>query len=281
MGQFRFYDNNRLLAVVDNTITTEGSRQLLRYMSGQQQKWAGAVAVGISNQTPTVNDRALGFEFARSSVDVKVADLDSSSVIIKGTLPQLQAGQIYEAGVFSDEYNVDTDIVPGIISSFDPVTQNVTGGTSATTNVRIGERGLLMTGTTATVTHASSYESYNDTDRFTLALHSASTNTVTVRFKHNVTDYFEYNFSPVAGYDVHSWLKSAFVAVGNASWTKLITSIDIVVSGGTVMLDGLRADDLDIYSQYGLISRAVFTQPLPKTQAGFMDFEYTIGLKWI
>lgn len=289
-GIYRIFKNGELIAEQPNLITTRGKNIILRYLAGNLSAWAGGIGVGSGAAAPALTDNKLQFEFHRLSVEVRAADTNSSSIIIKSSVPQNLVGVVHELGLYPFAQPGGTNAPGHLILDFNPNYIELMGG-SLSTNTRVGGASYRVSsaaGTTTTVTAPhirSDFSGYGDQDTFTLAGFTNDVNAVSLRTRMKVDDanYFEYTASvaPRVEYQTMDWQKSQFVATGSPTWEN-VASVDFALTaaaGGasSMDLDGFRINDTDIYPDFALVSRATLTTPIEKMQGESMDIEYKIG----
>lgn len=290
-GIYRVFKNGVLVVEVPNLITTRGRSIILRYLAGNLSAWAGGIALGTGSVAPAATDTKLQFEYTRIGVDLRAADVPAGTIVVKGSVPTRLSGSVYELGLYPFARNGSTEHSGLMLIDFDADTEVLSGGTKNTTNYRTGTSSYGVApaaSATASVVASqirSDLSGYGNQDSFSLAyfINDANTASIVVRLKVDDANYFQYTVTPgtVTGYRVSDWLKSEFVATGSPSWEGIASAEFIVTAGAAgataVQFDGLRINDLDLYPDYALVSRAVLATPIQKFAGEQMDVEYSIG----
>ena len=289
-GVYRFIENGKEIAVVENLITTAGKRAVMQYLAGLRSGLASHIAVGSVNNAAALTDTELAFEFARGEVTSVSPDYTNTLLVYKARLDENAAGQIYEAGLWSTT-DSGSEYVSKLLLDFDSNTDTWSTGTFVTGS-RIGADMLrLAPATSATVT-ANRTETYfdlsgysnNDEFRMTYNVGNANTASVALRFYTDASNYYTYTISnPTSGYKYATFTKAGFIATGTPSWANITyasVSATANASGAAqVDFDGVRIEDKDTYTDNNiLISRAVPGSPITKTAGLPMDIEYSIDV---
>lgn len=278
-GKYRIKKDDKVIAEVDNLLTNAARIIILQYLAGDLDAWAGAIAIGALDDEPTVEDRRLGFEFGRGSVELISPDVDNSAVIAKATIPREAAGVIHELGIFSSSVQTGNSEDQMLISDFDlggAVIQNI-----EPTSLRIGNRSSLVAadGTTEAKFFdiGINISALGREDRFILAYDNNGIDTLELRLLNSEDRYITYTFSPTAGYNSEVWTLDDFNKFGGVSLENNFTELHIVATGvGSIGLDGLRADDTDVMDGQALLSRAVLLDPITKGNSTELEVEYSI-----
>lgn len=262
----------------------------MRTLAGQNGRMADVLAVGIGTTAAAVGDAKLHFEAERVNIDLSVPDFINDAIIFKATLPQEFVAKIYEVGAFLDVISESASDASSVtLVTFDSETEEWSPATWNTTNNRIGIDALRLTAAaSATTTSTWSNVAYDLSqyaagDTFLIAFNSdANTSSVEVRFKTDASNYYRVTqTNPTTGYNILSFPKSSWTAVGSPSWAN-ITIVEVVVvakAAGTtnVDMDAVRIEDIDTLSTSStLISRTVLGTPITKTNTSPMDIEYTL-----
>lgn len=289
-GVYRVYKSGDLVVECPNIVTTAGKGLILRYLAGNVGVFAGAVAVGSGTTAAALGDRKLEFEYARGPVTLSAADVPSSIIVFKSSIPLETSGRIHELGMYPFLRHTDTEYAGQVFVGFDSTLEELSGGTPNTVNYRVGSDSYQVTAAASASTTAvaaatrGNFGGYSGADTFSLAyfINDANTASILVRLYVDATNYFSYTITPgtLTGYRVTDWNKSAFVATGAPIWDN-INYADFTVTAGaagatTVQLDGLRINDADVYPDYALVSRAVLAAPLTKLAGEQMDVEYVL-----
>ncbi len=273
-------------------ITTLGKNLILRYCAGQVASIGGSLAVGVGSTSPTLGDIKMAYELDRAVVNVTSVDFANQRVIFKGTLPQATYGAIYEVGLYSGLIGSNSSVyTSNSLLSFDSNTELWSVGAYGTNNVRIGADNLRLTAaasaTTTSVLDPVYFDlsGYSTADMFALAFNAdANTASVRIRLRDAVsTAYYEYTYAtPVTGYNIINFGKSAFTKTGTVDWAA-ISSVEIAVTAkaaGTTNVDwdGLRIEDLDSNSPDNILVARTVISPSTKTNVSPSDVEYQLDL---
>lgn len=290
-GTYRFYQDGELIATQKNLITTEGERLILRYLAGSATSLGAAIGLGVVETTATVNDKRLGFEVYRASVDVRSIDYDANTVLFKGAIDQNAVFNLYEAGLWSTETNALGATDSTFLTTFDLTSEAWTNVTADVTFPRTSEDSIRVDAT-ANATTSPRLEvdmdlaGYSPEDVFVLAFYKADSNiaSITLYFGNSLTGGSftltkTISAMPV-GYNVVEFRKGDFVVNGGITWDDIDTlglNVTAGATAGYVIVDGLRAEDTDTPDQdHVLVSRTVMATPLVKSSTAPMDVEYTL-----
>ncbi len=291
-GIYRFYQESRLICERENLLTTEGKRLILRYLAGQSPNLGGAIGLGVAATAATVDDFKLGFEVQRIPVELRNADYTNNIVIFKGTIEQDTTFNIYEAGLWSSVANVlSGQFDSKLITTFDTDVEDWTNVTVDTTANRTSESSVRIdAGSSATTESRLSTEidlsGYSSNDTFLLAFSKANNNiaSITMVFEDTVSggslELTKTVSALPVGYNILSFKKGDFISSGTISWSTIdVIGFDVTAtaSAGYVILDGLRVEDVDTPNQdFILVSHAILSSPLEKTNIAPMDVEYAL-----
>lgn len=250
-------------------ITTGGSSAIGNTLA---QSLGASIAVGIGSSTPQASDTRLDFEVFRAPVRVRNYDAATNRLVLAASLPESLDVTIAEVGVYTTNASSS-----GLMTTFDEVAEAWTGGTWNSTNARMGNAALALSGASATMDGGSSIALSNirQSDIFQVAAFGAG-GTVEVRVRNSDTDYYRYTFAPAAGYNVSSAPVSSLAKVGNPDLSS-VTSLHIIHSGtGSVQLDGIRIHVPE--EDESLIIRQKFTTPWKKTVGMPLDIEVPLEI---
>lgn len=285
-GKYTVRENGLVVARVDNLLTAAAKRAILEHLAGVTRTWASAVAVGALNTEPARTDRRLGFEIGRGSIDAKAADMDSSSVLVKATIPKRVEGSIYELGIYSANSQMGRASNQLMISDFNPEENDAEGVTSR--EMRVGRNGselAALASTTATarfIDMGFDISAMSTNTRMVLAYNSQGINSVEVRLLNSPNDYLSYTFTPSSIYSSVSWRIENFVAVGQGDISRPFNEIQFLATAGAAdgwfAVDGLRMDDTDVFDDQMLVSRAILTTPITKRASSEIEIEYSIKM---
>ncbi|AXG66161.1 minor tail protein [Streptomyces phage Annadreamy] len=291
-GVYRFYQGGELIAEHKNLLTTEGKRLILRYLAGQSPSLGAAIGLGVSGAAATVDDTTLGFEIERVSVALKSADYTNSLVLFKGTVEQDTTFNIYEAGLWSSSSNtLSGEFDSKLLTTFDLSLEEWTNVTADTTANRTSEDSAKVSAAISSTTQARldvemDLSGYSVNDTFLLAFSKPNNNITTIKlvFEDPITGGSLSLSKTVSalptGYNILTFKKGDFVASGTINWDNITRMGFDVTAGGTagyVILDGLRVEDVDTPNQdYILVSHAILSSPINKTNVAPMDVEYAL-----
>ncbi|AXH49186.1 tail protein [Streptomyces phage Blueeyedbeauty] len=291
-GVYRFYQGGELIAEHENLLTTEGKRLILRYLAGQSPSLGAAIGLGVSATAATVNDTSLGFEIERVSVALKSADYTNNLVLFKGTVDQDTTFNIYEAGLWSSSSNaLSGEFDSRLLTTFDLSLEEWTNVTADTTANRTSEDAARIDAAISATTQARldvemDLSGYSVNDTFLLAFSKPNNNITTIKlvFEDPISGGSLSLSKTVSalptGYNILAFKKGDFVASGTISWDNITRMGFDVTAGGTagyVILDGLRVEDVDTPNQdYILVSHAILSSPINKTNVAPMDVEYAL-----
>lgn len=287
-GHYTVTHNGVTIARADNLLMADSRRALLRYLSGESRTWAGTIAIGASDKPPTEYDAHLGFEFGRGVVNVLAANVLENTVVAKATIPGDIAGEVYELGVYSSINGTEAGQDQLLITDFD--LDLIDAVNAAPAVGRVGESSAIVTTTGTGTTEAAFNDILFDLsalgpeDRLVLAYDADSVGTVEVRLMNSPNDYLYYSFTAQPGYNTAEWSTTSMSSAGTGSMLKSFSGVQVRATGqgaaGSIVLDGLRADDTDVFSERVLISRAVLHEPISKALNADIDVEYTIKFEF-
>ncbi|QOI67443.1 minor tail protein [Streptomyces phage Beuffert] len=291
-GVYRFYQGGELIAEHENLLTTEGKRLILRYLAGQSPSLGAAIGLGVAGTAATVDDTTLGFEIERVSVALKSADYTNNLVLFKGTIEQDTTFNIYEAGLWSSSSNtLSGEFDSRLLTTFDLSLEEWTNVTADTTANRTSEDAAKVSAAISTTTQARldvemDLSGYSVNDTFLLAFSKPNNNITTIKlvFEDPISSgslsLSKTVSSLPTGYNILAFKKGDFVASGAINWDSITRMGFDVTAGGTagyVILDGLRVEDVDTPNQdYILVSHAILSSPINKTNVAPMDVEYAL-----
>lgn len=288
---YRFYQNGQLLATCPNVVTDEGKRLIMRYLAGQAKAIGGSIGVGTGSAAVATSDSRLTHEFDRATIYLTSPDYLNKKIIYKGSINERTVGSIHEVGLFSAELpSVGGGSPSRALASFERDLEAWTGGTYASGNHRIGFEALRLapaaSGSVSSVLPVSlDLAGYSNSDVFSVAVHNlnANTSSLSLRFR-GTDDLTHYAFTTTAavpvGYTVFNFAKSSFVKTGAVDWS-LINSIQLTVNAGAggaaqVDWDGIRVESTALDEDNVLVSHALLTTPISKTEGVAMDIEYAL-----
>lgn len=268
-------------------MTTEGKRQIMRYLAGQTRALGGSLALGSGTTPPTVDDTRLTYEFDRATIYLSSPDYINNQIIFKGTIQEGTLGSIYEVGLFSSPYETSG---ARSIASFEQGYESWSSDTYCAGNQRVGLYALrLAPASSGTLTSTLSsvgldISDYLNSDILSLAFYNSNSNASSVRVRFRAADpaaYYEYVVSnPATGYNVATFARSAMTKVGSVDFAS-IDSIEVSVSAkaagaAQVDFDGIRIEPVTMDPDNILISRALPATPVVKADYAAMDIEYAL-----
>lgn len=288
-GKYIIYSDGVPVAEFDNIITDRGRKVIGDFLSGSRSSWSDTIAIGSGDSTPQQSDQFLDMEFRRDEVDLRSYDSVNNKIKLRSRVPASAVGKIYELAVFATSSSNKIFSVSPIISTFDASVENWQGGSTNTTDHRIGNsaRDLALSASTesAYLDFEGDLRAYNNETKFRLAYSSTGTfSSVVVRLRSSASDYREYTFTPPSsGYQVESWQLQDFSITGSSEWNE-IYRLEIIASGtGTIAFDGLSAtDEVNDDPSNILVSRALvnfnsqsFFQKNPRRE---LQIEYILDI---
>lgn len=282
-------------------ITNEGKNHIRRYLAGYVPAIAQSMVFGIGATTETGADTTLTLEVARSAIVLTSYDFVNNRLIFKAPVPDDYTGKVYEIGIYSLLDNPAAgDFGSRNITTFDSTTEDwVDAGTSAaetfvSTNTRIGIDSLSHTPALSTTKTSSlrdvtlDFSGNSGADSFTFALNvgNNNTNSVTVRFMTDASNYYSLALGTgvqTSGYKIISVTKSAATTTGTPNWgniTEIQVATNSKASGASaVELDAIRLEDKDsINLDYVLVARKVLVSPFTKVDGAAQDAEFTLDV---
>jgi hypothetical protein len=297
-GVFRLYQEGRLVAEVENTVTTAGKRLIQRYLAGQSANLGDAIGIGtMGSPSSAVGDVRLNFEITRVPVALKSADFTNNVIVFKGTLPQDDVYAIFEMGLWSQYSNaLAAGFESRLLTTFNTVIEPWTNVTLDTTNVRSSiDSAKVTVGVSATVQTRNSnvlmdLSGFSGNDFFALSFYKPDNNMNSIKFVfEDLTGGGNYSSSAISisalpiGFNTITATKGSLTQTGTVSWANITRyGFDIAAnaSGSNVSLDAFRIEDTDTINQdYALVSHTTNATVLAtKTAVAPMDIEYSLGV---
>lgn len=291
-GIYRFYQEGKLIAESSNLITTEGKRLILRYLAGQAPSLGAAIGVGISEKPAEESDVMLGFEIDRVAVSLKNADYMNDVVLFKGTIEQDADYKIYEAGLWSSDFNnLSGEFDSRLLTTFDLDIEEWTNAVADTTANRTSVDAVRVDALANETTECRldvemDLSGYSANDTFYLAFSKPDNNVESLRMVFedpisggSVSLLKNIDILP-EGFNILEFRKGDFAASGTINWNNITRfGVDVTAgsSNGYVILDGIRIEDVDTPNQdFVLVSHTVLSSPLVKTGIAPMDIEYAL-----
>lgn len=251
-------------------ITNAGNQRIGRALSDYL---ASHIAVGIGVSPVTAEDTRLQFEVSRAKINVSSYDYTEGIVTLKATLDQFLEGSITEIGLVSSS----SDSSGGrLIFGFDPAQEMWSGGTWVTENVHLGNEGMGLLDTAATVSNVNVDLSVFEAQDVMEFAYYGTGGTLTVRLLNDATNYFEYTFPVLAGFNVHSQNFGTLTPTGVPELGSIRAMTITHSGGGGITMDGLRAARAN--EETVLIARNVPTVPIIKELGRSLDIEFPLGL---
>jgi hypothetical protein len=309
VGEYVFYENGKEICRQSNLLTKFGKRFLTSYLAGAVNFDSKSIAIGIGDNSASVDNTQLGFEFYRSAVNLGSIDIQTNAltqastyaVVYKTTLPTDIVGSIKEIGLFASATEGNTDYSSRFISTFENNLSwlNDAGSPAETVYTPTPRIGNTWFSLTSAANQSTKYNllanfdlsGYSQNDSLTLAFKQQDTNLdyVIVRFYSTTNSYFEIRFpgdSSTTNKIVSKTLDNLYASGFGAGTPDAESIIQISVGAKakstgstTVLLDGLRINDEDSFnSSASIISRSVLTNAVTKSYGREMDIEYRIGL---
>jgi hypothetical protein len=286
-GSYKFYLDDKLVREQENIITNIGKIAILRFLASITNSYASSIAIGVSDITPTVLDKKLDFEIARSNIMIRSVNYDTSSILFKATFPVGQQALVKEIAVWP----IGSDR-SSMLFSFDDG-ETWTNQLLNTADIRIGAAGMKNVVLNGSSVENKSLLTLNLAnlllnDEFVLAFISYDDNCEYIRlsFTDINGDIIYSDFIPdphiSAGiqYQTVNVLKSSFTNQ-TKEWAQ-ITEVSLITKAKstqntTIVLDGLRIEDSNTPGGSEIISRAILSSPILKEAGSSLDIEYVLG----
>lgn len=314
-GFYRFSSDGKILAESENVITTEGKVVIARYLASLVDSYAGAIAVGVSQNEATATDNRLSYEIARTPIVVRNVSGPSGDIFqisFKGTLSSVMEGYIGESAIISQVFNESSGLYGdkllskflsgdgwvSVSSSGMSMTYESLGYGGTPDAIRVGGEGLRVystaSGSTIQIENTNIFgdlSGYSAGDKFGLAYSSANPTTsavIEIRLYSDVSNYFtvsqplESGTSTDFDYHILEIEKGDFSKVGSPIWADII-KMGIIISTpsqANIILDAISLFDSDyINPNYAMISKSVLSNPVLKVAGKSMDVEYFLEFK--
>jgi hypothetical protein len=278
-------------------ITDAGKLHIKRVLAGWEPAVGRSIAFGIGDVAEASTDSRLQFEVERIDVALSSYDFINDSLVFKARVPDRMAGQITEVGLYTGRVNsVGWQTGSRLISTFDSSSEQWLSGGSAATYSTTGSR----TGVNSLALNAAANGSSTATldgiffdlsggsllDDFSFAFYSTDTNTssVSVKFKNDADNYFQFNLTPiVTGYQVVKVSRSTAVITGSPRWEEIL-SIDVTLNAkaagaASITMDALRVDSQgDVGGNNFLVAREVLAIPFVKENDRSQEVEFRLAV---
>jgi hypothetical protein len=296
-GTYRFYDDNELVGEYPNIITEDGRGVVLQFLTGARNGFAEYMAFGIGESEPVVTDTALDFEYHRSQVDLKQAELLSQRIVFRGTVPDEKTFWIHEVGLYLDDDVIDDESPTTVITTFDSLDEapwymwdgtqfleegfSYAGGRTGYESFQLDvpantDRSLILDAPFG------QFGQLADDDQFAISYETLSGGgTMTVRFRVDNNNYRQVVLPLGAGFNTERWTKADFIQTGIAGWDDF-RSLEIIVAGtgagANVIFEGLRYDVVTGNERPVLVSRALLPEPIHKKGTSELQVEYVMHI---
>lgn len=274
-----------------NLLTTQGKNRLIDCSSGRTVGFATSIVAGIGTTAANVNDRTLEFMVGGSDVNAIIPDYTTGDVYFKATLPNSDDYTIYELGCFSTNYSGVQNSTDGgslLLVAFgsQSLWTDITGvSTFATTNNRIGPDSIQYASFSAakgSMNFIHDLSILTSDTTFDFAYYTTGVSSLKVRFKVDVSNYFECATWPVTtGYHISKIAKSTFTSTGTPDWSKIQTlEVEAAGTTATLSMDAIRYTPpaVNNRSPGNLLSHVILTTPQRKLPGVSIDIEYKLNL---
>lgn len=308
-GVYRFYLNNKLIHEEKNALTIAGRSIIVKSLLGIIPSFANSIAYGLgdsanilSASTNLIVNNSLQFETGRTRVIASSLSLENGNdiLIYSGTINDTFQSEIREVGLYpSILADSSTGIDGSLIFNFDNIVNFIKLGTASganlisSTDARIGSD-LFRVPNTSSANNYLQYsttdgsftylDKYTSQDLFKLAGYNTNSSSCNIffRFFTNDSSYYDVMFtSPTSsGYFVSELEKGQAVVTGNPSWGSINYVRVWQDNLSEIYLDGLKLDigSYFVDSNYGMISRAVLSEPIRKPPSIPITIEYSLAL---
>lgn len=297
-GRYRIYQGEKLLQSSDNVITTEGQKEILKFLAGKTNTIGDFMAFGIGEEPATVEDKKLDFEYYRDRVDLREAIQQDSRILLRGIVAENIEFTIHEIGLYLFDDVIDESAASTIITTFnvnDDAEWFVFDGSEiieddiSSTSTRGGRESFALdtpSNETYSLIRKGFFGNFADIqldDQFALAYETLSgeADSLEVRFRVDENNYRSYTFTPSEGFNVERWEKADFSEVGQAPFNEF-RSIEIVMTTGQqsceIVFQGLRVDIIATNDGPLLVSRTVLDEPVEKRSSSELQLEYSIDI---
>lgn len=297
IGTYRLFLDGKFISESKNLITDYGKLAVLRYLAGITDSYAGAIAVGISDATPTTSDSILGYEVSSASINLKSIDYENSEILFKATINSKTKISVKEIGLFPDNASSRSSIIYYFDSSEswgNIDSRNLTDG-------RVGDSGVDKqtyggTPETLTISDQLNFADLLSTDAFSLAFITYDNNCdyISIQFTDingdtmiadttdSVVTTISHTEDPdVADYHIYEIPKSAFTGQDKA-WNQIVR-VEIIIqpkaaSDSRVVLDALKTTDSNIPAGSEIVSKTTLAESVTKEQDSTLDIEYSLSV---
>lgn len=272
-----------------NLITDYGRLAILRYLAGITNTYAGAIAVGISNASPTTLDSSLGYEVYQAPIILKTVDYNNSQILFKATFPAGDRYSVYEIGLYPE----DSSNRGSLLHYFDSVESWDGAVEDNLVDIRIGESGITMNATSGGTTTISSDSQLslstlqsNDKFEFAVVLYDDNCDYIRVTFTDINGDTMYADFTPAVfssspQYDIIAVDKSSFTGQDKEWGNIVLMEVSVKANTSTntsVVLDGFRTTDSNILVGSEIVSKTRLSAPVVKDSLATLDIQYSMSV---
>lgn len=274
---------------INNTITDNGKKLLLDFLSGKTNLFLRYLGLGLSNTAASTSQTDLLHELTRVAIESQEVDYDNEQISFHANiLPSQAVGKIEELGAFNKlKTTVAGDPTDTLLTGFDEA--GWSAGVADTTNFKEGAQSLKVAvngNTTVSLAKDLDLSAFASTDSINFFVYPyANTNVsgIELRLETDASNYFteSYAGAPTATTWSHKTaLISDFSAVGSPSWAN-INSIKYIVSQSPsaaidISFDSLRL--LRVVTEPIMFSRVVISPAVTKTNTQEAMVVYTVVL---
>lgn len=308
IGTYKVYQNNKLLAESENSLTETGRILALKTLMGAIPNFGGSIAVGIDETANSVvsgfaTNKRLGFRVCSSPVVSSNLGVSSTSdaLVFKARIDDPTSYRIYEIGLFSDPLpaGATTNKVETLLSFEETDSLSDSDGSVLSDDgaiidssdatygdkFRNGDTALkILSGRTVKSNNSiSGLDTFNNTDLLNVAYYADSNADLSVIFySGTATKTFSFAYTGSAAYIVDTLELSSGTSggTGTFSWGN-ITEIRFAAASGNIILDGIRIENADITdTNNGLVSRTALSSPINKVSGIPIDIEYYLRVEF-
>lgn len=263
-------------------ITNQGNAQFLKQISGKEKRFAGLIAVGISDATLTEDATQMDFGWATCPIVASYIDYDLNQVVFHGALDKELSGNIKEIGLISqsDEF-IRTGLPNSVVYGFEPGELWTTDGTyEVTNNGSVGTNTYKLNDVVVGqyLAKVSSGINISRYDTIKLKVTSSSVTKINIILKNDETRYASKEITLSDGEQIITVNASDLVPTGQFD-SKEIKEIrfEVVAAAGT---NSIEFDVISFFSRQdgGLVARTVLAVEQVKKKGSSMELEYAVSL---
>lgn len=271
-------------------ITNLGKTIIKRFYSRQVAEIANYMAIGVGSTAATINDTQLNYEVVRYPLISINPDMAGDRIVFRSSIPAAIMTQAYEVGLYSVSGGApDKSRTINIFRTELPWTNS----SYVVTNARVSPKTLkidyVANGTTNSEVYGVSedFSTFSDVDTLAFAFYVGSNlSSLRVRMGSDSTNYFEFAItSPVAGYNINRFVKSAATVTGSPSWANIkyiaIRPSASAAGTGSVFFDSIRMEDNTVSNQNVLVARSVLSTPYTVDPNVPNDVEYSLAISFV